>query len=353
LAKVEPPSARAQMTMDEARRAAVHAQLLDGTASDVLDTVRRLGFLQLDPISTVAPPQHLVLWSRLGPYDRGELDRLLWEERKLFEYDAFVYPIEDLPLQRARMRQRRRGGTSKRDQWIRDFLRENARFRRYVLRELEQNGPLLSRDLKEDVSTNAERHRWWGRGVLRLMLDILAAHGDIAVAGRAGTHRLWDLAERVYPPTDTLPWREAERLLEERRRRSLGVWLERGKLRMHPEADDGPVPNRTTFLSPFDRLVQDRDRAEALFGFHYRLEMYVPKPKREYGYYVLPVLRADRIVGRIEPVFDRKTGALSVNGVWWERGQKPVSLAQPLRSLAKFLGATSVTWPRSRRPPRR
>ena len=100
------------MTLGEARRAAVHAQLLDGSATGVLDTVRRLGFLQLDPISTVAPPQHLVLWSRLGPFDRDELDRLLWEERKLFEYDAFVYPIEELPLQRARMRQRRRDGTS-------------------------------------------------------------------------------------------------------------------------------------------------------------------------------------------------------------------------------------------------
>jgi uncharacterized protein YcaQ len=174
------------------------------------------------------------------------------------------------------------------------------------------------------------------------MLDILAGRGEIAVAGRAGTHRLWDLAERVYPETETLPWREAERLLEEKRRRSLGVWLERGKLRIHPEADDGPVPRRTTFLSPFDRLVHDRARADALFGFFYRLEMYVPKAKREYGYYVLPILHADRIVGRIEPVFDRKTGVLSVNGVWWERGEKPVSLEQPLRRLAKFLGTRRI-----------
>ena len=330
------------MTVDQARRVAVRAQLLDGSATSVLETVRRLGFLQMDPISTVAPPQHLVLWSRLGPYDRGELDRLLWEDRKLFEYDAFIYPIEDLPLQRARMRQRRRGGGLKRDEWLRDFLAENARFRRHILRELERNGPLLSRDLKEDVPPDTERHTWWGRGALRLMLDILAGRGEIAVAGRAGTHRLWDLAERVYPETETLPWREAERLLEEKRRRSLGVWLERGKLRIHPEADDGPVPRRTTFLSPFDRLVHDRARADALFGFFYRLEMYVPKAKREYGYYVLPILHADRIVGRIEPVFDRKTGVLSVNGVWWERGEKPVSLEQPLRRLAKFLGTRRI-----------
>jgi uncharacterized protein YcaQ len=338
MAPVEPPA----VTLDELRRAAIHAQLLDGTATSVLETVRQLGFLQLDPISTVAPPQHLVLWSRLGPFDRTELDRLLWEERKLFEYDAFVYPIEGLPLQRARMARRRRYGPSKRDQWVRDFLSENARFRRYVMRELDRNGPLLSRDLKEDVAPGTERHTWWGRGALRLMLEILAGRGEIAVAGRVGTHRLWDLAERVYPPGETLPWREAERLLQEKRRRSLGVWLERGRLQVHPDAEAGPVPRRTTFLSPFDRLIHDRDRTEALFGFFYRLEMYVPKAKREYGYYVLPILHGDRIVGRIEPVHDRKENVLRVNGVWWEPGQKPVSLDRPLRSLAKFVGATRV-----------
>jgi len=91
----------------EARRIAVHAQLLDGTATDVLSTVRQLGFLQLDPISTVAPPQHLVLWSRLGDrYDPAELERLLWDERKLVEYDAYLYPIEDLPILKARMRRK-------------------------------------------------------------------------------------------------------------------------------------------------------------------------------------------------------------------------------------------------------
>jgi uncharacterized protein YcaQ len=335
---VAPVEAQA-VTLEEARRAAIHAQLLDGTATGVLDTVRRLGFLQLDPISTVAPPQHLVLWSRLGPHDRTELDRLLWEERKLFEYDAFVYPVEDLPLQRARMARRRRYGPNKRDQWVRDFLRENARFRRYVMRELELNGPLLSRDLKEDVAPGTERHTWWGRGALRLMLEILAGRGEIAVAGRVGTHRLWDLAERVYPPSETMSWREAERVLLENRRRSLGVWLERGQLQLHPEVDIGPVPDRTTFLSPFDRLIHDRARTEALFGFYYRLEMYVPKAKREYGYYVLPILHGERIVGRIEPVFDRKAAVLTVNGLWWEPGQKPVSLDEPLRSLAEFLGA--------------
>src|ERR687888_2762687 len=124
------------VSLEQARRIAVRAQLLDGSARGVLDTVRQLGFLQLDPIATVAPPQHLVLWSRLGAFDTAELDRLLWKERKLVEFDAFVYPIESLPLLRARMRQNRRATRYKRDRWRREFLQENAQFRRYVLREL-------------------------------------------------------------------------------------------------------------------------------------------------------------------------------------------------------------------------
>src|SRR5881409_3258318 len=96
-----------KVSLAEARRIAVRAQLLDGSATNVLDTVRRLGYLQVDPISSVAPPQYLVLWSRLWPYDRAELDRLLWEERKLFEWRAFIWPAEDLPLLRARMLRKR------------------------------------------------------------------------------------------------------------------------------------------------------------------------------------------------------------------------------------------------------
>src|SRR5947209_17822583 len=109
------------MGVEEARRIAVRAQLLDGSARGVLGTVRKLGFLQMDPIASVARPQELVLFSRLGPFDASELDRLLWEKRKLFEYDAFIYPVEDLPLQRARRARRRRGGTLKRDVWTREF----------------------------------------------------------------------------------------------------------------------------------------------------------------------------------------------------------------------------------------
>src|SRR6266540_3542108 len=146
-----------RVSVIEARRIAVRAQLLDGSANDVLSTVRHLGRLQIDPISTVAPPQHLVLWSRLGSsYDPAELGRLLWDEKRLFEWAAFIWPIEDLPLVRARMRRRRqkyaweRRGT--------EFLREHAAFKRHVLRELEREGPMLSRELAEHAKTPRDPH---------------------------------------------------------------------------------------------------------------------------------------------------------------------------------------------------
>jgi uncharacterized protein len=328
-----------EVPLEEARRIAVRAQGLDGRAESVLETVRRLGFLQLDPIATVAPPQHLVLWSRLGPFDTTELDRLLWEERQLVEWDAFLYPIEDLPLLKAFMRRRDRPL----DRRIIAWLKEHAAYRRYVLKELRERGPLLSREIEDAPGHRREGHRWWGERKMGLMLECLSARGEVAVVGRRGKQRVWDLADRWYPETETLPLAKARRLHDEKRFRALGVRLERGRrLVAHPGAEDGPVSERTTFLSPFDRLVHDRARAEALWGFFYRLEMYVPAAKREYGYYVLPILDGDRLVGRIEPVFDRREQVLRVKGLWWEPGQKPLDLGEPLASLAAFLGAERI-----------
>jgi uncharacterized protein len=300
----------------------------------------------MDPIASVATPQELVLWSRLGPYDRAELDRLLWKDKKLIEWLAFIYPVEDLPLLRALMR--KPWGPLKRHQWAKEFMREQSSLRNYILRELERRGPLPSRELEHKATRYRERTVWWGtRAQLTWMLELLSYRGKVAVAGRDRGQRLWDLAERWWPQSETVPVREAEQLLEEKRRRALGVWLERGRLRVHPDAKDGPVPKRTTLLSPFDRLIHDRDRLELLWGFYYRLEMYVPKAKREYGYYVLPVLHGDKIVGRIDPVFDRKTRVLTVNAVYPEEGVRfPKSgLDGALKRLARWLGAESIQRP--------
>jgi uncharacterized protein YcaQ len=317
---------------EEARRVAVRSQLLDGSATDVLATVRTLGFLQLDPISTVAPPQQLVLWSRLGTYDTAELDRLLWEEKKLFEWNAFLWPVEDLPLVRARMRRPLNKNA-------REWLAANRSFRRYVLRELEQRGPLLSREIEDHSGLRREDHDWWGARKMSLMLGILDANGEVAVVGRQGKQRIWDLAERWYPPeTEKIPWREAERRIADRRFRALGVRLTKQGWEAHPQAVDGPIPDRATLLSPFDRLIHDRNRAEALFDFFYRLEMYVPKAKREYGYYVLPLLVGDRLVGRAEPRFDRKSKTLELLGAWGDTARLDEALAE----LGAWLGAERI-----------
>ena len=332
------------VSAEEARRIAVRAQLLDGSAKTILDTIRHLGYLQLDPIATVATPPELILWSRLGPYDRGEIERLLWEERKLFEWGAFIWPIESYPLIRARMVRRRTGRYASERRGA-EFLRANARFKRQVLRELELNGPLLSRDLAGDAVRTWTSHGWYGNRSVAVLLDVLHSRGIVAIVGRKNGQRLWDLAERWYPPdAEKIPVREADRILAENRFRSLGVRLTSKGWEAHPEAQDGRVPDRATLLSPFDRLVHDRDRAEALFDFHYRLEMYVPKAKRQYGYYVLPILRGDRLVGRIDPILDRKRNVLVVNGVFEEPGVRfPKRAVQTaLKSLAQFVGAERI-----------
>jgi uncharacterized protein YcaQ len=327
-----------EVSRDEARRIAIRSQALDGSAEGVLETVLRLGYLQLDPISTVAPPQHLVLWSRLGSaYDRAELERLLAEKR-LFEWNAFLWPEESLPIICAWMRRPRKPDSV----WtprVEEFLRSNARLRRYLRRELAK-GPMLSRDISHGVHElwPSENAGWWGTRQISLLLEVLARRGEVAVVGRQGGQRIWGLAEDWYPDCERISTKEAERRHEEQRLRALGVRLEKGRWLAHPDATDGPVPDRATLLSPFDRLIHDRDRTEALWDFHYRLEMYVPMAKRQFGYYVLPLLVGDELVGRAEPFFDRKTGTLRLLGAWGDSSRLPEAMAE----LGAWLGASNV-----------
>jgi uncharacterized protein YcaQ len=330
-----------EVSRDEARRIAVRAQLLDGSATSVLDTVRRLGYLQLDPISTVAPPQHLVLFSRLGlSYDRAEqLDRLLWQDKQLFEWSAFLWPRESLPIIQARMRRRDQHSGVWR-QRVSDFLKANAGFRRYLLTELSR-GPILSRDLSADLVRRwAQKDGgWWGTRNVSLILEMLHRRGEIAVVGRQGGQRVWGLAADWYPDCEKVTLAEADRRFADQRFRALGVRYDRGGWLAHPDATDGLVPDRATLLSPFDRLIHNRDRAEALWDFRYRLEMYVPKAKREHGYYVLPLLVSDQLTARAEPFFDRKTRTLRLLGAWGDTSR----LDEAMSSLGTWLGAESIS----------
>lgn len=344
----------------------MRAQLLDGSAESVLDTVRRLGFLQMDPTSAVARTELLVLWSRLGAYDVRELERLLWQDRELFEWRAFLYPTSDLPLWRSRMK-RFPLGTHPWSQRVRDWLRVNDAFRRYILAELRRRGPLVSREL-EDRSLEPWRSTGWTntRNVSQ-MLEFLWARGEVATVGRRGGQRVWDVAARAYPRTPVLPAREADRELADRQLRARGIaragpglgaeiegvpgtWV----VHLDHVASTGPLHARTTLLSPFDRLIYDRERTQQLWGFRFRLEIYVPKEKREYGYFVLPIIHGERLIGRIDPLFDRRARVLRVNAVYAEPGAPEKAgpeVATAIRELADWLGAGEIAYAGAVPPP--
>jgi uncharacterized protein YcaQ len=322
------------VSVEQARRIAVRAQALDGSVRTVLDTVRRLGSLQLDPTARVAPTQYLVLWSRLKSYDAAELQRLL-DERELFEWIAFVYPREALPALLSHMQRWR-------PQHVREWLRANAAFRKYVLKELERNGPMLSRQFEDRSKVPWQSTGWTGNRNVGRMLEFLCRQGEIATVGREGKERRWDLAERWYGDVEPLPHDEADAYFDDVLHRTQGVLKRKREWHAHPDADDRPVRG-TTLLSPFDRLIHDRARTAALWDFQYRLEIYVPKAERQYGFFVLPVLHNGRLVGRIDPEIDRKQNVLRINSVHWERD--PVPIEKPVRSLATFLGVEDVVWP--------
>jgi uncharacterized protein YcaQ len=372
------------ISLQKARRVAVTAQLLSAPRPrSIVEVVERLGSVQMDPTRTVARTEHLVLWSRLGRRFRiSELERALWTDRSLFEYRAFILPTSQYEVHRETMR-RYPSTDATRHAYVRRYLRENEAFRRYVLRRLGEEGPLASRAL-EDRSAVGWRTGGWnddGRNT-SMMLEVLWAKGEVMIAGRAGQERLWDLAERRLPADVPRPaaGQEARELIDVQLR-ALGIskpnrfgrtfegarppgWeralasLERegravrvridglpGPRWAHADALDRSFRPRTVLLSPFDRLIHDRARAEELFGFRFRLEIYVPKAKREYGYFVMPILHGDRVIGRLDPAFDREANMLRVRAVFAEaeapRDAWPAIGAQ-IDELAAWLGADGV-----------
>lgn len=395
-----------------ARRLFLHAQRLSGPppapdASGILSVARALGCLQLDPISVVARSHQLVLFSRLGPYHLSELDQVLWQQRALFEYWAHCASLvltEDYPIHHVRMRAYLSPRAPKPTAWgrrMRQWVKDNHKLKRDILARLKRHGPLLSRELEEDgIDPQAWVSTGWtsGRNISQ-MLDYLWISGRIMVAGRQGLQKAWDLAERVLPawtPRERITEREATRRAVEKSLRALGVGTAR-HIRYHfvrgrypffnealadlerngtiqrielgdwrgewfIHADHLPLVEalradawqpRTTLLSPFDNLIADRARTLEMFAFDYRIEIYVPPARRRWGYYVLPILHGDRLIGRLDPQMDRAAGRLTVNAVYAEPKAPPDAgraIAATVQDLAAFLGAREIRYNARRIP---
>jgi uncharacterized protein YcaQ len=325
-----------RLTKTQARRIAVRAQLLDAPRpTDLLTVVQQLTLLQIDPTAAIAPSADLVAWSRLGSaYQPARLRQSLEQDRTLFEHNALIRPMSDVGLYLA--------GADDLPGYERGraWLRENDRFRRDILELLGSAGPVTSRDIPDTCVVPWASTGWTNNRNVTQMLEYLMLRGEVAIAGRVGRERLWDVPERVYPPDAVVRTvEEAHRAKNERRLAALGIaraktttvpvepWdvgdvgepalVEgtKGEWRVDPAALGDHFEGRTALLSPFDRLVHDRTRTQELFDFEYTLEMYKPAAKRRWGYFALPVLHDDRLVGKVDAIADRKASVLRVHAI--------------------------------------
>jgi uncharacterized protein YcaQ len=306
------------------------------------EVVRGLTLLQVDPTAAVAPNADLVVWSRVGSGFRPEeLDAAL-EKRELVELRAMIRPAEDLALYRADMAHwdgAQRGDIGGWHASYRDWVRAHDACRLDILARLRADGPLVSRHLPDSCVRPWRSSGWTNNRNVTQLLEFMVLRGEVAVAGRQGAERLWDLAERVYPDEAAVPRPEAARRRNEKRLRALGIARSRGPQcpvepadvgevgaaavvdgvkgtwRVDPGQLDQPFSGRAALLSPFDRLVHDRKRCVELFGYDYQLEMYKPAAKRKWGYFALPILYGDRLVGKLDAAADRRAGVLTVNAV--------------------------------------
>jgi uncharacterized protein YcaQ len=355
-----------RLTKAQARRIAVRAQLLDAPRpTDLLAVVQQLTLLQIDPTAAIAPSADLVAWSRLGSaYQPAHLKQALEQDRTLFEHNALVRPMSDLGLYLPGTAPR--GSTSRAGAWIRD----NDSFRRDILDLLGSSGPTSSRGIPDTCVVPWASTGWTNNRNVTQMLEFLMMRGEVAIAGRVGRERLWDLAERVYPADVVVPSvDEARRAKNERRLTSLGIARQKttampiepidvgeagepavvegtkGEWRVDPTALGESFEGRTALLSPFDRLVYDRVRAQELFDFEYTLEMYKPAAKRRWGYFALPVLHDDRLVGKVDAAADRKASVLRVHAIHEDvRFTRPMTKAvqAELEDLASWLGLAAL-----------
>ena len=344
----------------------MRAQLLDAPRpTGLLEVVQRLTLLQIDPTAAIAPSADLVLWSRLGStYRPDDLKRALEAERTLFELDALIRPTGDLGLYLA--------GADERPSYehTRAWLRDNDRFRRDLLKKLRSSGPLSSRELPDTAAVPWASSGWTHNRNVTQMLEVLMNRGEVAISGRVGRERLWDLPERVYPTRVVVPTVEdAEQAKDERRLGALGIARAKarampmepihvggagepavvegvkGEWRVDPARLKEEFEGRTALLSPFDRLIHDRTRTEELFDFEYALEMYKPAAKRRWGYFALPILHGDRLVGKLDATADRKASILRVNAIHEDVEFTPAitnGVQAELEDLARWLGLYDI-----------
>lgn len=390
------------LSRQDACRLAISRQHLDKAERPcLLDLIRDLGCVQLDPIRHVERTHLLVLWSRLGAFDKAELERLRFEERALFEYWAHAASLvltEEWPVHHWYMRHLQEKPESK---WFEEHRELIDPLLTDMVAEF-RKGPQMSRELELADDPRFDS-RWWSGRYVSVLISYLWSRGILTVYDRPyNNHRLWGLAESFWPDwTPRAVWSDEQvtRFAVQKAVRALGVatpkqikqhytrgrypkltavlkqLVNEGVLReaMVLGSDDAPLPGpwyvhqedtallaqiqagdwngRTTFLSPFDNLICDRNRTEQLFNFYYRIEIYVPPQKRQYGYYVLPILHHDRLIGRIDADMNRKSNSLYLHNVYAEAGasgskQTTQAIAQAAAGLAQFLGAEELVWGR-------
>ena len=364
----------------------------------VIDYVRHVNCIQYDPINVVGQNPHLVLQSRVKGYKPAMLDEALYSERKLIDgYDKAmsIYPIGDWPFF-ARYREHMGTLYASHESTV-----KAAKMMKWVKKEIEARGPLSSLDLEDET-----RMEWWLSGstrAVRIALDILFTSGEIVVHHRAGTRRYFDLSKRLVPrkyhngrelhsdAQSYMDWHVLRRIgsLGLARYRNAGQWeglqrwmrlegssrrvanlrlleqggivrvevegMERQEVVMHradlPELENvkkSRIKQGAAFIAPLDNLMWDRDLLEQLFDFFYRWEVYVPAPKRRYGYYVLPVLYGDRLIARLDPAFDRARKTFTIQNWWWQPGVDKkdgamlIALQDCVKDFVKYLGASDV-----------
>jgi len=344
----------------------VRAQLLDADRpGDVIGVAEQLGAIKIDPTATIASAEHTILWSRIGSsYEPLQLSKAVERDHLLFEFDGAFRPVSLLPLMLPAMR---RWPTRPK---TREWLEGNDRFRTEVLARLRAEGPLVASQIPDTAQVTRAPDGWYGANQVPLMLEFLQRQGEVAVAGRDGRTRRWDLAERVYPrDLPEYEFDEAERMLGERRLQAAGIAKQRSpwspvgdagepatiegsakKWRVDPDAIaalDDDAGGRVAFLNPYDGMLFDRPRLVDIFEFEYVLEQFKPKPQRKYGFFAHPILMGDRFVGMLDAEVNRGRGVLTVNAVHefmpFEAEEDEMVRAE-IADLGQWLGVSVQEW---------